>query len=406
MVTQNAQMLHKVAVVDEVRTRIGDASASIVSEYRGLSVAELAELRRNLAAVGGDYRIFKNTLVRRAIDGGEYQPLSEYLSGPSALTFVQGDVSAVAKALKDFARSNPLLVIKGGLADGSLLSSSDLAALADLPPRDVLLARLAGALAAPMQQMAGLLQALPRNLAYGISALIEQREAGGEKLPEATEAAAPEAPAGPKLQPRPPTPRPRPRPRPKLQPRSRRKPSRSRKPPLPRRLPPKPLRPTTQPNSSTQHSAPAPRPTRPTAHDRRKERKAITMAGTLTKDQILDGIAELTVIQLSELLKDFEERFGVTAAAPVAVAAAAAPAGGDAGGGEEEKVEFDVVLTAAGDKKIQVIKEVRALTSLGLKEAKDLVEAAPKPVLEKVNKDDAEKAKAALEAAGATVEVK
>ena len=130
------------------------------------------------------------------------------------------------------------------------------------------------------------------------------------------------------------------------------------------------------------------------------------MAGTLTKDQILDGIAELTVIQLSELLKDFEERFGVTAAAPVAVAAAAAPAGGDAGGAEEEKVEFDVVLTAAGDKKIQVIKEVRALTSLGLKEAKDLVEAAPKPVLEKVNKEDAEKAKAALEGAGATVEVK
>ena len=129
------------------------------------------------------------------------------------------------------------------------------------------------------------------------------------------------------------------------------------------------------------------------------------MAGTLTKEQILDGIAELTVIQLSELLKDFEERFGVTAAAPVAVAAAA-PAGGDAGGGEEEKVEFDVVLTSAGDKKIQVIKEVRALTSLGLKEAKDLVEAAPKPVLEKANKEDAEKAKAALEAAGATVEIK
>ncbi len=131
------------------------------------------------------------------------------------------------------------------------------------------------------------------------------------------------------------------------------------------------------------------------------------MAGTLTKDQILDGIAELSVIQLSELLKEFEERFGVTAAAPVAVAAAApAAGGGDAGGGEEEKVEFDVVLTAAGDKKIQVIKEVRALTSLGLKEAKDLVEAAPKPVLEKANKEDAEKAKAALEAAGATVEIK
>ena len=194
MVTQNAQMTHKIAVVDEVRARIGEASASIVSEYRGLSVAELAELRIALAAVGGDYRIFKNTLVRRAIDGGEYQPLSEYLSGPSALTFVQGDVSAVAKALKDFARANPLLVIKGGLADGSLLSSSELSALADLPPRDVLLARIAGALAAPMQQLAGLLQALPRNLAYGISALIEQREAGGETL-SAPEAPAAEAPA-------------------------------------------------------------------------------------------------------------------------------------------------------------------------------------------------------------------
>jgi large subunit ribosomal protein L7/L12 len=129
---------------------------------------------------------------------------------------------------------------------------------------------------------------------------------------------------------------------------------------------------------------------------------------TLTKEEILDGIAELSVIQLSELLKDFEERFGVTAAAPVAVAAAAAPAagGGDGGAAEEEKSSFDVILSSAGDKKIQVIKEVRALTSLGLKEAKDLVEAAPKPVLENVNKEDADKAKAALEGAGATVEVK
>jgi large subunit ribosomal protein L7/L12 len=131
------------------------------------------------------------------------------------------------------------------------------------------------------------------------------------------------------------------------------------------------------------------------------------MAGTLTKDQILDGISELSVLELSELLKEFEERFGVTAAAPVAVAAAA-PAGGGGGdaAAEEEKDEFDVVLTAAGDKKIQVIKEVRALTSLGLKEAKDLVDGAPKPVLEKAKKEDAEKAKAQLEGAGATVELK
>jgi large subunit ribosomal protein L10 len=200
MATLNAARTHKVEVVDEVKTRMSAATASIVSEYRGLTVAELAELRTSLAAAGGDYKIFKNTLVLRAIDGGEYQPLSEYLSGPSALTFVQGDISAVAKALRDFSRANPLLVIKGGLADGSLLSPGDLSALADLPPREVLLARLAGALAAPMQQMAGLLQALPRNMAYGISALIEQREAAGETLPvepaEApAEAAEAEAPA-------------------------------------------------------------------------------------------------------------------------------------------------------------------------------------------------------------------
>ena len=126
-----------------------------------------------------------------------------------------------------------------------------------------------------------------------------------------------------------------------------------------------------------------------------------------TKEEILDSIAGMSVLELSELLKDFEEKFGVTAAAPVAVAAAPGAAGGagDAGA-EEEKDEFDVVLTAAGDKKIQVIKEVRALTSLGLKEAKDLVDGAPKPVLEKVTKDEAEKAKTAIEGAGGSVELK
>ena len=125
-----------------------------------------------------------------------------------------------------------------------------------------------------------------------------------------------------------------------------------------------------------------------------------------TKDEILDSIANLTVIELKELLDAFEEKFGVTAAAPVAVAAAGAPAGGAAAPAEEEKDEFDVVLTAAGAQKIQVIKVVRELTSLGLKEAKDLVDAAPKPVLEKANKDDADKAKAKLEEAGASVEIK
>ena len=124
-----------------------------------------------------------------------------------------------------------------------------------------------------------------------------------------------------------------------------------------------------------------------------------------TKEEILDSISQMTVLELSELLKEFEERFDVTAAAPAAVAVAA-PAAGEAGGEDEEaKDSFNVVLAAVGDKKIQVIKEVRSLTSLGLKEAKELVDNAPKPVLEGLAKDDAEKAKAALEAVGAEVEL-
>jgi large subunit ribosomal protein L7/L12 len=125
-----------------------------------------------------------------------------------------------------------------------------------------------------------------------------------------------------------------------------------------------------------------------------------------TKEEILDAIAGMTVLELSELLKEFEDRFGVTAAAPMAMAAPAGAGGGEAAAEVEEKDEFDVVLMAAGDKKIQVIKEVRSLTSLGLKEAKDLVDGAPKPVLERATKEDAEKARAQLEAAGATVEIK
>ena len=123
-----------------------------------------------------------------------------------------------------------------------------------------------------------------------------------------------------------------------------------------------------------------------------------------TKEEILDAIAEMSVLELSELLKDFEEKFGVTAAAPAAAVVAAPVEGGD--GDEEEQTSFDVVLTGAGDKKIQVIKEVRSLTNLGLKEAKELVDGAPGNVLEGASKEDAEKAKESLEAVGASVELK
>jgi large subunit ribosomal protein L10 len=174
----------KIAVVDEVRQRLGDASGAVVTEYRGLTVAELAELRRSLAAAGGDYKVYKNTLVKLAIGGSEHESLAELLSGPTAIAFVHGDVSAVAKALREFSRTYPSLVIKGGLLDGASLSPAQLAALADLPSREVLLARFAGALSAPLTQLAGLLQALPRNLAYGLSALVDQRGGAPAEPPE------------------------------------------------------------------------------------------------------------------------------------------------------------------------------------------------------------------------------
>ena len=175
----------KVAVVDEVRERLEASTGAVLTEYRGLTVAELAALRQELANVGGDYKVYKNTLVRLAVADGPQAEIRDMLTGPTAIAFVQGDVSAVAKALRDFARGNPNLVVKGGVVGSGILSASDIGVLADLPPRDTLLAQLAGALAAPLQQLAGLMQALPRNLAYGISALVEQRQAGGEVLESA-----------------------------------------------------------------------------------------------------------------------------------------------------------------------------------------------------------------------------
>jgi large subunit ribosomal protein L10 len=168
-----------VAVVDEVRQRFDVASAAILTEYRGLKVKDLAGLRRTLRASGGEYKIYKNTLVRLAARSSGLTELEEMLVGPTAIAFVDGDAASVARALRDFARTNPLLVIKGGVLGDRVMDARETTALADLPSREVLFARLAGALAAPMQQLAGLLQALPRNLAYGLAALRDQRAGGG-----------------------------------------------------------------------------------------------------------------------------------------------------------------------------------------------------------------------------------
>ncbi|HSS11049.1 MAG TPA: 50S ribosomal protein L10 [Acidimicrobiales bacterium] len=167
----------KVAVVTEVRERFDGANAAILTEYRGLTVKDLATLRRSLREAGGEYKVYKNSLVRFAARDLGLIGLEPLLIGPTAIAFVDGDAASVAKALRDYARTNPHLVVKGGVLGTTVMSAADTTALAELPPRDVMLARLAGALAAPLQQFGGLLQALPRNFAYGIKALIDQRQA-------------------------------------------------------------------------------------------------------------------------------------------------------------------------------------------------------------------------------------
>ena len=182
----------KVAAVTEVAERVARTTTAVVTEYRGLTVAQISAVRRALRSLGADYKVFKNTLVRRAIAGTSVEGLGAYLEGPTAIAFIDGDISAVAKALRDLAKESPALVVKGGVLDGKALSAKELTALADLPSRDVLLAQLAGLFASPMRTLAGLLKAVPQNFAYGLSALIDAR--GGAAVPVEPEAAA--TPAG------------------------------------------------------------------------------------------------------------------------------------------------------------------------------------------------------------------
>src|SRR3954471_13649099 len=153
----------KVAVVNEVRERLSSSDGAILTEYRGLNVTEIANLRRSLREAGGEYTIYKNTLVRFAVRELGLEELEALLIGPTAIAFVDGDAARVAKSLRDFARTNPSLVIKGGILGSTVLSAADTTALAELPSREQLLSQLAGALAAPLQQFAGLLEAIPRN---------------------------------------------------------------------------------------------------------------------------------------------------------------------------------------------------------------------------------------------------
>lgn len=180
----------KVAVVEEVKERMNSSSAALLTEYRGLTVADMQALRRSLREAGGDYTIYKNSLVRFAARDLELE-IEDLLIGPTAIAFVPsdgpGDPVPVAKVLKDFSRTNAHLVVKGGVLGDKILSAEDARALADVAPREVLLAQIAGAIAAPMQQFAGLLNALPQKFAYAMQALIDQGSSGSETSAPASE---------------------------------------------------------------------------------------------------------------------------------------------------------------------------------------------------------------------------
>jgi large subunit ribosomal protein L10 len=187
----------KTAVVEEIQSKLTGSDAAVLTEYRGLSVRALAELRGSLRPANTEYKVFKNTLARRAVEQAGLTELLSMLEGPVAIAFVHGDAVLAAKALKEFGRTNPELVVKGGLLGDAVLSPKDISALADVPPREELLARLAGGFQAPLTKAAGLFQAFTRNFAYGVKALIDQRggvEAEAEAPAEPEAAAAPDTP--------------------------------------------------------------------------------------------------------------------------------------------------------------------------------------------------------------------
>ena len=333
----------------------------MLTEYRGLTVKQLQDLRRALGE-NANYAVVKNTLTKIAAKEAGVDGFDDLLTGPTAIAFINGDVVEAAKGLRDFAKANPALVIKGGVLDGKPLDAAEIAKLADLESREVLLAKLAGAHARRRSARRCTCSTLrwrrPPALAGALQAKAEQDPSilqGGAGTPAAAEETAADTRGDPAETT-----------------------EETAEAGTPRLL--------GAPGTTRHHRH---RPSRPCGSQTGRN---ATMA-KLSTDELLDAFKEMTLLELSEFVKQFEETFGVTAAAPVAVAAA--PAAGGAGAAEEaaEQDEFDVVLEAAGEKKINVIKEVRALTSLGLKEAKELVEAAPKAVLEKVNKEAAEKAK-------------
>lgn len=306
----------KIAAVAELTEKFGRARLAILTECVGLPVNEVTELRKQLRGAKAEYRIVKNTLAVRAAEGTILAGLKAHLRGPTGVVIGYDDPVLPTKVLKDFIgaeKREEKIRMTAGALEGKILQPTELAAVANLPKKEVLVAMLLSAMQGPIRGVVYTLSTVLSKFVRVVAAIQDKRKGEGD-MP-ATE-------------------------------------------------------------------------------------------GKLSQEELIKAIEGMSVLDLAELVKGLEARFGVTAAAPVAVVAAPAASGG-AAAPAEEKTAFDVVLAAVpADKKIQIIKVVRELTNLGLKEAKDLVEGAPKPVKTGVAKEEADTMKKKLEESGAKVEIK
>lgn len=307
----------KAAAVAELHEKFTRAKLAVMTECSGMEVNQITELRKQLRGAKAEFRVVKNTLAARAVEGTKLVGAKPHFKGPMALIIGYDDPVLPTKILRDFIKTDKRdekMKIMAGVLEGRLLQAPQLVAVANLPTKDVLLSMLLSALQGPTRGLVYALSGLLRKLVGVIVAIQDKRKGEGDM---------------------------------------------------------------------------------PTAE------------GKLSQEEFIKAIENMSVLELSELVKGLENRFGVTAAAPVAVAAAPTAGGPAAAAPAEEKTSFDIILASApADKKIQVIKVVRELTALGLKEAKDLVEGAPKPVKTGVTKEEAETMKKKLEESGAKVEVK
>jgi large subunit ribosomal protein L7/L12 len=306
----------KATAIAELHEKFSRAKLAVMTECSGMEVNHITELRRQLRGIKAEFKVVKNTLAARAVEGTALAPAKPHFKGPLAVLIGYDDPAVATKVLRDFIKAekrDEKMKITVGVLDGNLLQAEQLLAVASLPSKAVLLSMLLSAMQGPARGLVYALSGLLRGLVGVLAAIQDKRKGEGDMA---------------------------------------------------------------------------------------------TAEGKLSQEEFIKAIEGMSVLELSELVKGLETRFGVTAAAPVAMAAPAG-GGGAAAPAAEEKTSFDVILaSAAADKKIQVIKVVRELTSLGLKEAKDLVEGAPKPVKTGVTKEEAEAMKKKLEESGGKVEVK